>query len=123
VHVSPLPTEEEIKQLRSSLKENQRYTDTLDVITLVLGTGMRAAELPNLRWSDVNLGHHYLTVMSGKGRFSRCIPFGPKVLGAIIHQRCRHPKSQCILGDSTQLAGVDQAHEQIADLGAVQACA
>jgi integrase len=68
-------------------------------VTLILGTGMRVPELNNLHWSDVNLAHHYLTVVSGKGRSTRCIPFGPRALGAIIHQRCRHYGSQYVLGD------------------------
>src|SRR4051794_1114429 len=75
----PAQSDAEIRSLFTWVKKNPRCTETEDIMALILGTGLRAGELRDLLWADVNLEHHFARVTSGRNKTTRCIPFGPDV--------------------------------------------
>lgn len=67
-------TIDEVTALRQALKKMARrrgregpdpLTELLDVVDLMLGTGMRIGEVLALRWSDVDFGEHPRLTVSG----------------------------------------------------------
>lgn len=67
-------TIDEVTELRQALKKWQgaegvkgptRSTELLDVVDVMLGTGMRIGEVLAIRWSDVDLGEHPRLTVSG----------------------------------------------------------
>jgi Phage integrase family len=98
--IPTLPSEEEIKQLRASLRKDARLKDIHDVVVIILGTGIRPVEFRDLRWTDFNMAHHFIRIVSGKNRSTRCVPYGPRVARALIRQKYQHRDSEFILGES-----------------------
>ena len=78
---------EEIQKLLEACTEYSR-----PIVLLALRTGMRHAEITDLRWSDVNLFNRRLVVTKGKGGRSREIYFDEElrdVLAALYEKKTR----------------------------------
>lgn len=108
----PAQSDAEIKALLTWAKENPRGTKLEDIVRLILGTGMRAGELRDLRWADVNLEHHFARLISGRNRTTRCIPFGPGVCRVLEHMQGNQVNSKYVLGASPS-ASLKWASQQL----------
>ncbi len=57
------------------------------IIYLTLNTGLRASEVCNLRWGDIDLRKGRLHVVQGKGKQDRTVPLLPPVVEALAYYR------------------------------------
>lgn len=76
-------SDSEIQQMLSHLRRNKRKqsfhaTRDYTLFVLLLGTGMRAGESINLKWTDINFKSGYITVF-GKTRRQETLPMSEKV--------------------------------------------
>lgn len=90
---TPVLREEQLKALLKSC-EGKEFVQRRDcaIIYLFLDSGLRRAELAELRVGDVDLDHREVTVL-GKGRRTRTVSFGRKAAWALdryITERARH---------------------------------
>lgn len=65
--------------------------DYHDIIRFYLVTGVRLAEVCQLRWDQVDLEHHRMTILR-KGGKTKPLPLSPTAMALITAQRGRHPK-------------------------------
>jgi site-specific recombinase XerD len=79
----PVLSDDELRALLRAC-EGPAYVDRRDVaiIRLFLDSGMRLAELTNLRLEDLDLDQD-VAIVVGKGRRPRACPFGPKTAAAL----------------------------------------
>ena len=94
----PVPLLSE-KELRAVIKscEGRSFEDRRDmaIVRLFLDSGMRRAELANLKIDEIDFDHNVALIM-GKGRRPRAAPFGRKTAVTIdryLRERARHPLS------------------------------
>lgn len=81
-------TEKELTQLWRALEDREEYTETDRyylkrnrlIILLMYYAGLRISEVAKLRWVDVDLFAHTLTVRDSKGGKDREIPIHPELL-------------------------------------------
>lgn len=57
------------------------------IIYLVLNTGLRASEVCNLKWADIDLRKGRLHVVQGKGGRDRTVPLLPPMMEALVYYR------------------------------------
>lgn len=90
-----LPKVLNVQQVETLLKQLRKQANTpsarrnLVIISTLLGTGLRAAELCALELSDLNLDAQFLIVRRGKGGKDRLVPLRPallKLLWRYVHQ-------------------------------------
>jgi len=75
-HLTAILTDKEVAHLLASIDDaGPLGCRDLTIITLLLDTGLRRAELVQLRAEDVHLDEGWLKVM-GKGQKERVVPFG-----------------------------------------------
>jgi integrase len=67
------------------------------IVLIALNTGMRKAEIQNLKWSDINLQRGYLTIRESKSGESRHLPMNKTVRDTILSIR-KHPETSYVLG-------------------------
>lgn len=74
----------EIKKLfmSTSIQSNQGFRDRIS-LELLYDTGIRCAELTNIKSSDLDLKNGYLHVRCGKGGKDRVVPLSSRVCGLI----------------------------------------
>jgi len=78
IHIKTF-TDEEIKEILSHLRRTKRREDTLfavrnyTIFLTLIGTGLRASELTNLKWNDVDLINRSIKVF-GKARKEQTVP-------------------------------------------------
>ncbi len=100
---SILPTPKEIAELVSAADSMPGAIDFQDVVSIVANTGIRPAELCQLRWSDVDFERRCLSIGALGGARTRRIPLGDKAL-AVLRVRCqRQPNGEFVLGGSPRL--------------------
>jgi site-specific recombinase XerD len=92
----PLLSESELRAVIKSC-EGRSFEDRRDmaIIRLFLDSGMRRAELANLKVDEIDFDHNVALIM-GKGRRPRAAPFGRKTAITIdryLRERARHPLS------------------------------
>lgn len=94
--VRPLSSDE-IKALIATCKGKDLMTRRDEaVIRLLVGSGLRAAELCGLRVGDVKLGSNPVAVVRGKGDRERAVPINPESARAVdryLRTRRTHPKA------------------------------
>jgi integrase len=72
----------------------------LEVVTIVLNTGVRPGELCQMRWSDVDLEDRHMMVKSSKSGGLRKVPFGLKTLAVLQSRASRQSSEEFVLGAS-----------------------
>lgn len=72
------------------------------IVLVAVNTGMRKAELQNLKWSDCNFQQSYVTLYHTKNGEKRIIPMNQTVKEALMSIR-RHPESTYIFYGSDGL--------------------
>ena len=89
-----LSAEEEIRLLDAASKS--RCRSLYPVIMLALNTGLRASEIRGLRWNQVDLLGHTLTVGKSKtaAGTGRLIPLNARALATLTHWRGLFPGAQ-----------------------------
>ncbi len=100
---SILPTPREIAELVSAADSMPDAADFQDVVSIVANTGIRPAELCNLRWPDVDFERKCLSIGASGGARARRIPLGDKALALLRVRRQRQPDSEFVLGRSPRL--------------------
>ena len=77
------------------------------ILMLLYGTGMRRAEVPLLKVSDIDSERMIIHIRQGKGRRDRDVPMSPKLLEALrAHYRRKRPKTY-IFSSSAGHLGID----------------
>lgn len=92
------PSEDEISRLLSFAHSSSNTHDLRDVVRIIATTGMRAVELCNLRWSDVDLEGRFITISQHKNMRDRRIPFSARTAGIFRARRKQQPMSDHVLG-------------------------
>lgn len=90
---TPVVPEDALKRLLAAC-DGKDFTHRRDraIVTLLLDTGIRAAELANLRLEDVDLDYEVIGILA-KGRRERPVPFGRTsaiALDRYLRARARH---------------------------------
>ncbi|MFC0628553.1 tyrosine-type recombinase/integrase [Kribbella deserti] len=80
----PLLRDEEVVQLLRTC-EGKAFTDRRDqaIIRVLFDCGLRISECAGLHLSDVDLKHHDVVHVRGKGDIQRAVPFGAKTAKAL----------------------------------------
>jgi site-specific recombinase XerD len=89
----PVFNEKDLRKLlaQPNKKSNEGYRNYVIMLTL-LDTGIRVAELGNLKTLDVDLANGYLRVM-GKGAKERYVPLGAELSKSLLkYQLARRPE-------------------------------
>jgi integrase/recombinase XerD len=77
------------------------------ILILLYGTGMRRAEVPQLKVGDIDSERMIIHIRQGKGRRDRDVPMSPKLLEALrAHYRRKRPKTYIFSSTAGHL-GVD----------------
>jgi len=100
---APLPvpqplTEEQMKNLLALSAESPTTQDLHDVVKIVLNTGMRAGELCELRFADVDHNNRQLVFNATKSCTRRVVPVGPETLQILESRRELQPELEFVLG-------------------------
>ena len=98
---SPTPTlnDEQANALVSVVTESPATQDLADVVKIILETGLRAGELRELRFADVDHDKRQLATSSTKSCTRRVVPCGPETLLIWKSRRERHPESEYVFGE------------------------
>ena len=94
---------EHLSLILSSAKEDPNLQDLVDVVTIISNTGIRAQELIELRWSDVDVEKRDLVVNSKKSASTHRVHLGAKVFQILEARHKLHRESKYVLGKSPQL--------------------
>jgi integrase len=90
---------DQLRTLCNCVKKDEHLRNLHEVITLMSNTGIRAGELRDLRWVDVDVLGSRLVVNAGSA-YMRSVLFGPKTLQILEARRAREPKTEYVLGKS-----------------------
>jgi integrase len=99
VHSWATLSNEQISKILSLSERDQLVHDIRDVVLIATGTGIRAGELRDLQWTDVDLSRRELTIRSNSGSI-RKVPLGDETLGVFEARRARQPELELVLGVS-----------------------
>jgi integrase/recombinase XerC len=93
---------QELRRIRDQV------TDGLDdaIVHLLAYTGMRRAEMVNLKWTDVSFDDREIKVV-GKGKKLRRIPIHPVLLELLQKRRAKYPHAVPVLGLGGSLRNVN----------------
>ena len=91
---------DELHRILDLLEEDHSMPDLREVVTIILNTGIRAGELCQLRWADVDVHRRRFVVVNAKSPSIRSIPFGPKTLQILEARREREREAEYVLGNS-----------------------
>jgi site-specific recombinase XerD len=72
----------------------------LDMVTLLLNTGLRVSELASLKWTEVKMTERKGTIeVEGKGRKQRIIPLNPDAINALkgLGWKDHKGKDRCVI--------------------------
>jgi integrase len=107
---------DQIHQILRAAQEDPRLQDLYDVVSIISLTGLRARELENLLWADVDLANGQLAVASPKAISKRYVPIGARTHQVLEARLARQPASEYVLGicPKTLLCRV---RRQLAELG------
>jgi integrase len=93
-------THDEKVRLEKIAKERPEWQSARLAMTLAVNTTMRASEIRNLRWRDINFFEKEVTVQRSKTKAGeRTIPLNKDALGAILELRER---AKLVFGDALQ---------------------
>jgi integrase len=95
---------EQEKTLLAASDSMPNGLDLRDVVTIILGTGIRQAELRQLRWTDVDIKAGELHVGS------RCVPLPNDVVTALTI-RASKPCTEYVMGRHPDAAMMKVAHD------------
>jgi integrase len=93
-------SDEEINRILSRSQDDPKYRDLHDVALITLDTGIRASELRELRWADVDLERVRITIRQAKSDHVRRATFGKDTVRILESRRERDPESDFVLGRS-----------------------
>ena len=99
VHSWATLSNEQISKILSLSERDPLVHDIRDVVLIATGTGIRAGELRDLQWTDVDLSRRELTIRSNSGSI-RKVPLGDETLGVFEARRARQPELELVLGVS-----------------------
>ena len=99
-HHEPL-TESQLSQILAITENDPQLSDVHDVVTMIMATGMRAGEIRELRWADVNFVQREITIKS-RTRNARTVPFEDKALLGFKKRRLCEPQAEHVLGESPE---------------------
>lgn len=91
---------DELTRILSLSREDPKYRDLHDVAQITLGTGLRASELRELRWADVDFERTHLTIRQAKCGHIRTAALGTETIRILESRRERDPESDFVLGRS-----------------------
>jgi integrase len=92
-------SDNQINQILTLSAGDPKMLDLHDVVVIVSNTGIRAKELRELRWADVDFAQRRLAVTS-KSCGVHSVPFELTTLCALEARREVQPKSEFVLGVS-----------------------
>jgi integrase len=97
VRYQPLK-EEEVSALLTSLSVNPALRDLFDAVRIILHTGLRASELCNLRWTDIDLDGSCLHLSRANTMWIARVPLSPAIIWIIRERRERLSRSPFVFG-------------------------
>jgi integrase len=93
-------SQSQLRRILDLSAEDPTLRDLHDVTAIISNTGIRAGELRELLWADVDLQACTLTFTTSKNPGMRSVPFGPNTL-RVLHARCGHQLgAEYVLGAS-----------------------
>lgn len=99
--VRPQPVSaKEFNALLATAGEDPRFGDLKDTVVILFHTGMRAGEIGELRWSDVDFEKRQMLVRNKKNSRIRRVPFGQKVLRVLKARRAGDLDTKFVVGKS-----------------------
>lgn len=90
----------EFRSLMKVAESDYENPDLREISMLVFSTGLRVEELIDLRWKDVDLDRHEISVPGNRYCDARTAPFGSQVAAILRTRKEREPASDCVLGRS-----------------------
>jgi integrase len=90
---------DQLLRLFSIADADPKLLDLGDIVRIIATTGIRVAELKNLRWACVDFPNNRLIVNDSKGWRKRCIPIGAKTREILHARHDRGPVSDFVLGE------------------------
>jgi integrase len=93
----------QLNRILALLEKDPRMSDVHDVVVIVADTGLRARELMNLRWADIDTSRRKLTISSNTF-YLRVVSFGEETLRVLEARRQHQPESEYVLGASPRKA-------------------
>jgi integrase len=106
----------QLNRLLALLEKDPRLSDVHDVVVIVADTGLRAGELMNLRWADIDTSRRKLTISSNTF-YLRVVSFADATLRVFEARRQHQPESEFVLGVSPRKA-IERASHRLAALSA-----
>ena len=89
-------TDQEQQRLLDLSRKTRNAVRNFTIIHLALNTGLRASEICQLNWADVNLEQGQLHVLRGKGQRSRTVPLVGSVVDSLLYyKRLRKNELAC----------------------------
>jgi integrase len=79
---------------------DQSMRDLHEVVTILSNTGIRAGELRQLRWADIDFYGRKLVIVHTKKSFVSSVRLGPQTLRILELRREREPEAEYVLGNS-----------------------
>lgn len=94
----PVPkslSDDKLARILSLLKDDPKYMDLHDVALITLDTAIRAGELQELRWANVDLERAQLTIPRGKSSYIRTAALGTEAVRILesVANATRNPSS------------------------------
>ncbi len=89
----------DLHRILASSEKDPKMGDLHDVAVIVSNTGLRAGELRDLRWKDVDLPKRCIFVGQAKSR-GRMVPFGSRTLRIFESRLEEQPGTEFVLGCS-----------------------
>ncbi|WKN30996.1 tyrosine-type recombinase/integrase [Porifericola rhodea] len=66
------------------------------LLLLIYSAGLRAGEVLNLKWTDINLHGHRIHIKAGKGKKDRCVMLSQSARTLLIQYRKAYPSKEYI---------------------------
>jgi integrase len=116
-----VPSEQEVSKLLSFAHNQPNTNDLRDIVHIVTATGLRASELCNLLWSDINFKTRCIAIKTDNSMAVRQVPFTRKVSRLLRARQKRQPGSDHVFGLAPRRV-LDRVSHQLSSF-AVQLCA
>ncbi len=88
----------QLRLLLDFTDKDQSIRDLHDVAMIISNTGLRAGELGQLRWIDVDFERRALCITKDKRGYMRYVRFGVETLHILKERREREPKVDYVFG-------------------------